>query len=283
MSHPYMPVPGAPPPKDVVSPPPVGLGPDRMEYMRAYHFIFENPNWMTNVLWGFLCLLSAGVIPIVGQLVFLGYQFEIVEALYLWRGARYPDFDVNRFSEYLMRGLWPFLVQLVVSLVMVPVVFVLMFGGVLLIGAVGGAMGDDAAGITVLVLMPLLLIAVMATTIAFVVFLMPFTLRAGLAQDFGQAMNFAWAKDFVRKVWVEALLSALFLNVTSFVAVMLGMMALCVGMYAAAAIVMMACGHLMYQLYGLYLARGGEPIPLKPKTPFRPMPPASMPMAPPMH
>jgi hypothetical protein len=54
----------------------------------------------------------------------------------------------------------------------------------------------------------------------------------------------------------------LFLAVSSMVVMFLGMMAFCVGMYPAMAIVMLARAHAEYQLYELYLARGGEPIPL---------------------
>src|SRR5215813_356252 len=83
-----------------------------LELMRAYHYIFENPNWGMNVLWGFLCLLSTQLIPFLGQLVFLGYQFEVIESLCLTSGTRYPDFDISRFGDYLGRSIWPFLMML---------------------------------------------------------------------------------------------------------------------------------------------------------------------------
>ena len=49
-------------------PPPVATShvagyPDRIDYMRAYNYIFESPNWMMNVLWGSLCLLSTMAHP----------------------------------------------------------------------------------------------------------------------------------------------------------------------------------------------------------------------------
>src|SRR5687768_5874807 len=75
---------------------------DKIEYVRMYNYVFENPNWLTNVLLTVLCML----IPVIGGLIAIGYQFEVVSSLMLTQGARYPDFNFNRFSDYLMRGLW---------------------------------------------------------------------------------------------------------------------------------------------------------------------------------
>ena len=47
----------------------------------------------------------------------------------------------------------------------------------------------------------------------------------------------------------------------------------CVGVYFAAPLVLLAQFHLWHQLYGLYLERGGTPVPLKPDPYF--MPPGS--------
>src|SRR5688572_22044128 len=121
--NPYA-APMAPPPlpmKEVIN----GPGQSAMEYMRAYHYIFENPNWMTTVLYIGLVSL-AGIIPgvsIILQLFFFGYQFEVLEALLRTRGTRYPDFDFGRIGAYLNRGIWPFLVNLVVTFVLIPLIY----------------------------------------------------------------------------------------------------------------------------------------------------------------
>ena len=80
---------------------------ESLEYMRAVNYVFESPKWFANLLWGSLCLISTQIIPVVGQLVWVGYQFEIVEEL-LCRPPRkgYQDFDANRFKDYLMRVLF---------------------------------------------------------------------------------------------------------------------------------------------------------------------------------
>ena len=94
-----------------------------IRYMYTYNFVFENPNWMTNVLYGFLCILSSAIIPVLGQLLFMGYQWDVVEALHRYPGRIYPDFDFNKFSYYLTRSLWPFLVSLICVLPMVIIIW----------------------------------------------------------------------------------------------------------------------------------------------------------------
>jgi hypothetical protein len=89
---------------------------------------------------------------------------------------------------------------------------------------------------------------------------LPLYLRAGLRRDFGSAFSMAFLKDFLKRTWGPLLLSQIFLHVTGVVVVLAGFMLCIVGMYPAAALVMMATHHIDYQLYELYLQRGGEPI-----------------------
>jgi uncharacterized membrane protein len=63
-------------------------------------------------------------------------------------------------------------------------------------------------------------------------------------------------------VWRERLLSALFLLLTVFVLDIVGLLALCVGILFVGPIVALAIVHLTYQLYAVYLSRGGTPVPI---------------------
>jgi len=235
-----------------------GARPTGMQYLYAYNYVFENQNWIMNLLCGTVCQL----IPFIGPLVFLGYQFEIVEALHRRPGRTYPDFDFNRFVDYLTRGVWPFLVALLASVVIVPLMMVLVYGPMILIFLAGTA-DDAAAGIAAAIVIPLAILLGVALFVLIGLLMTPIVLRAGLAQDFGKAFDLAFAKGFVRRVWVEMVLACLFLMVT-YPIILMGGMALCfVGVYPAAVLFMLAQIHLVYQLYELYLARGGTPIPLK--------------------
>jgi Protein of unknown function (DUF4013) len=239
-------------------------GQAQLEYLRSFQYIFENPNWIMNLVWAFLCQLAGGVIPVLPGLVFMGYQFEVVEGLHLERGKRYPDFDLNRFMDYLTRGIWPFLVTLIVAMVLAPIFAVI--GITLFVGSLslGAAVGEDA-GALMFVIGLLLTIAVMMVLGALASILAtPLIIRAGLSQDFAAAFDFGWAKDFMAKTWVETLLSMLFLLFSA--------LALTIVTCGAAAIVLgpimpFVSSHFYYQLYSIYLSRGGAPIPLKPRVP----------------
>jgi hypothetical protein len=239
-----------------------GSAAGRMQYMQAYQYVMDSGNWFLNLLLIFVCQL----IPIVGPIVVMGYQFEIIEALHRNRGGTYPDFSFDLFVEYLKRGLWPFLVSLIIGAVVgIPlmiVFYILMF--VVIFGA--AAAGDTAGPVVVLVGMPLMMILMMGMIIVLSLFMLPMLLRAGLAQEFGEAFNFEFVKSFVGKVWVEMLLSALFMAVTGCLFAMVGMAVFCIGVYLAAAWIGLAQAHIYYQLYEIFLARGGKSIPLKPQT-----------------
>jgi hypothetical protein len=218
------------------------------------------------------------IIPVIGQLVFMGYQYEVAENLCLTRGSRYPDFDVNRFADYLGRSIWPFLVSLVSAVVMIPLVIVIY---VMLIAAVAGAAsagGDELGGVLAVLAFLVVMVLGMAAWIGVLLVLTPMTLRAGLQQDFAAAFDFGWIMDFIKKTWVEMVLSTLFMAFSGVLVALIGYMALCIGAFASMAIILLAQAHFMYQLYTLYLSRGGTPIPFKPRMAY---PAAYMPPPPP--
>ena len=245
----------------------------QMDYMRSFHFIFENPNWTANVLWCGLCMLSTAVVPVIGQLVMIGYLFEVIEAIHLRRTKTYPDFefDFDRLIEYLVRGFWVFLVQLVLLAVVAAIVLGLIIVVGLVGGLVGAAGGDQAAGIAIAVILLIGIPVLLILAIVVNMFMVPIVLRAGLTQDFGQAFNFSFAKQFVRSTWLEMIITALFLMVAAIAAEIVGFFMLCIGIFFTMSIIMFMQAHLGLQLYELHLARGGEAIPLKPAKPAPPV------------
>jgi hypothetical protein len=238
--------------------------PPQVEYLRVFSYVFESPHWLMTILIGGLCYFSQNAIPLVGTLLFLGYQFEVTEALLRNKGASYPEFDFNRFSDYLMRGLWPLLVSLAIAIVVMVPTSVVLFGAVSVAGAVANAVDKDVAPLIVIAVFLMFFLIMMAIGVVVSLFATPMMLRAGLMQQFGEAFNLGWARDFVRRMWLEMVLFWLFMVVSSLLLMPLGLIMFCVGIYAVAALFTMAYGHIYYQLYELYLARGGEPIPLDP-------------------
>ncbi|MBL9125509.1 MAG: DUF4013 domain-containing protein [Planctomycetaceae bacterium] len=236
-----------------------------MDYAGAYGFVFQSEAWVPNL---FFTLLAA-LIPIIGQIIVMGYQFEIVEALIRDPRRVYPDFDWGKFTQYLTRGVWPFLISLIVGVVVAPVAWVLMIGMMLLLSLLGGA-GNDAAALAGIVALVSTAVGVIMMMVLLQLVISAFQLRAGLAQDFAASFDFAWVRDYVARIWVELLLSGLFLVLTGWVLALGGLLLFCIGIYLAMAWIMLAQAHLHFQLYRLYLARGGREIPLKPLPPAMP-------------
>lgn len=232
--------------------------------MYSYSQIFQNPNWFVNLL--LLCVLA--FIPIVNQLVLLGYQYEIIEVLHRRRRGVYPDFDFGRFADYLMRGVWPFLVNLIASFVLVPVTLIVIYLPLfaLVLGAIFGkesGMGEETGMLIGGICMVFLYAIGLTVLLALQMLMIPLQLRAGLSQEFGAAFDFGWSIDFVKKMWKEMIIAGLFLMVTYWLLAVLGLLLFCVGIFLVVFVVFYAYTHLLFQAYEIYLSRGGVPIPLK--------------------
>ena len=244
-------------PESTPSAPPAG-----MKYWRSYSYFFDNPKWTMNLLLGAVCSL----IPVLGGIFFSGYGYEAVEAMHR-RGEddQYPDFDFNRFVKYLVRGCWPFIWQLVVG---VPVGFIMGFlyfiGMMVFIGTADQhEHGPPAAFFLFFIFF---LVVGLALGLIISVVLAPLLLRSGLSQElgFGQALPFV--QDFLKRVGKEVILAQLFLLGTAIVIIPIAYVLCILPVFPAVVIVQMAHFHLLYQLYGLYLQRGGMPVPLQLET-----------------
>src|SRR5262249_14675863 len=129
----------------------------------------------------------------------------------------------------------------------------------IVLGVLGLVVGYISPKLVGIVLFPVELILVFLVSILFT----PLALRAGLSQSLALGATFGFARDFFGRVGKELVLVQLFLMVSSGVVAFLGMLACCVGLYVAIPVIVLAQSFLFAQLYRLYLARGGAPIPLK--------------------
>ncbi|MEX1041283.1 MAG: DUF4013 domain-containing protein [Pirellulaceae bacterium] len=231
-----------------------GVTPRRtsMDYIQAYTYIFEHPKWVVTVL--LLGLLQ--IVPILGLLVLYGYAFEVVAVLAYGR-AQYPEFNFDRFGPYLLRGLWVVLTMICYQLIVVGV-YVL----TIILGAIATAVAGDTIG-GLVVVMGLFLYFVTSIGIAFV--MVPALIRVGLTNEISEGFRFDWIKDFVSKMWLEQILAGLFLAITSWLLGFVGTLLLCVGLLFAMVIIAMASGHICFQLYQIYLSRGGQPVAISTK------------------
>ncbi len=238
-------------------------GPGGIRFLESYGYIFRSPDWMLTILFTGICQL----IPIIGPMVLMGYQFQIVEALTRNPNAVYPSFSFDFFVDYLKRGLWPFLVSLVVSLALVVPIWLVVYGLLVVVFLAAASVEGEAGAVLAVLGLVVVGSAVIVLSVGLWLVLMPMILRSGLAQDFAEAFRFDFVKSFVGKTWKEMLLCALFLTVSGWLFASAGMLLFCVGVYFAVAVISLAQAHLFYQLYQVFLSRGGKPIPLKPTAP----------------
>jgi hypothetical protein len=233
-----------------------------MNYIASIQDFFKSPNWVMNLLFAALCVLSAYVIPVVGIMVLAGWFITGFYARNDDRFETFPDFDFNQFSTYLQRGLWPTLVLMVAGFVVGIAIWIVIMIPLFIIGMILG--GSDSSILAVL----LMLISFVMYVAMFVVIhavMIPLGLRATLTQDFAAAFDFGFIKRFLTLMWKEVVISSVFMIVSGMVLVMAGALALCVGMFAGLALALFSSAHLTKQLYHLYLSRGGDPIPVSPK------------------
>src|SRR5262245_12120198 len=93
-----------------------------MRYMDSLRFVMVKPTWLSNVLMCVVCLL----IPIVGPIVLMGYMYVVFDSIHRDpKKQDYPEFKFESFTEYLTRGIWPFLVQLIAQALTMAPMFVM--------------------------------------------------------------------------------------------------------------------------------------------------------------
>lgn len=255
-------------PKDYTAAPALAES-GRMDYGRAIGYLFENPNWLMNILFTGLCML----IPVINTLVIHGYQFTIIESLHLRRHQTYPDFEFDNFVDYLLRGLWVFLVSFVLGLLLIPVILGIVMLAFAVIAAVGAAAGGEGAVLGMVVAIPVFITVGFAVLVLLQMFMVPFVLRAGLTQSFSRAFDFGFAKQFVGNTWLEMIISALFFIVVGIILEIIGVAMCGVGIILTMAAGCLIQAHIGYQLYEVHLAKGGAPIPLLPPKPHMPQKP----------
>lgn len=218
-----------------------------MQYGLAFGYFIQRTGGFTNLLLVTVCQF----IPIVGPIVALGYRSEVAQTLlHDEELRRHPKFDFNRFVEYLTRGVWPFLMSLVVAFLAVPVILLLVLASIF----IGVAANQPEVGIVVGVGFYILALFLV------IAFSAPMTFHAELAGKFDLKGAFRFAKEFWSTVGGSAVLTGLIFAFLSLIIAFLGLLCLIVGIYFASTLAQMAGQHLMVQLYAEYLERGGSPI-----------------------
>lgn len=232
-----------------------------MNYKASVSDFFKSPKWGMNLLLGAVSIL----IPIVGQLVLAGWHVTGLWA----RGddgdpAKFPPFDFQFFGKYLERGLWPFLVNLAASLVLVPLILCLIFPIFIFSGAFESKNGQ-ASGAAFGVVIALIFMIQIGLMIIYQFAVTPLMLRATITQDFKSAFDFGFMREFLSRTWREQLASMIFMFGLGLCLMIITVVTCYIGMFFAAPVVIFSWHHLQKQLYQAYLGHGGAAVPLSEK------------------
>lgn len=219
-----------------------------MQYVKAFTFSLKKPRGWVTILIGVVCLF----VPIVGLMVWLGYRSFVASDLDEDPELTYHrDFDTNKLGEYLGKGVWQFLAQMLIGCVMmIPYV-----GMVVLMLTVGT---KDPTLMPVIILGSYGVLFVMLVLGTF--FVWPIELYAALSREVSVGRAFSFAGRFVRVMWLELIVALIAYFFFSVLAMTLGALACCIGMYPMAVVMSMAEIHILVQLYRVYLDKGGTPI-----------------------
>jgi len=220
-----------------------------VQYLQPFLYFARKPKTgFSNVLLG--CL--APLIPVVGEVVLLGYRAEVSDQLKRDPDLRdHPDVSLDKLGLYLQRGVWPFVARLLFAILFVPPALLL----------------SAAAGFGVYQLVPEFWLGLgVYASLYFFLAMLGFTLlwpmeyHAQVMRKFAPLEDLKFAIRFARVCWLSTLISVLMYTMFSFLLTTIGLCLFCVGWYPALVIQQMAEQHLMTQLYRLYLEEGGEPL-----------------------
>ena len=239
---------------------------DRIEHGRALSYVFARQGWPMTLLFVTLAML----VPLVGPITANGYQAVVARHVARHGDREWPLFDFERLADYLLRGLRVFVVSLVAGVIILPVAFVVVWVTVIVSALLAAAGGEHGAVTTCIgfVLMAISIALFLALIFGAMALVTPLWLQAGINPDLSGALDFAFLRDFLKRVGREVLIAHLVMVGIHIGLMVAGLLACFVGVFPAIGLMMLVQAHLYGQLYALYLERGGREIPeaLPPRT-----------------
>ena len=248
----------AQPPAYEAPPPREGGARTDLSAIEALKFPFQGDSWMSNLFIAFVFQM----IPILGQIALLGWHAEIMHRLHRGDPQPVPKLDFSDMMHYFSKGVPAFLGGLVIGLPFGMLIGMVMGVGGVVVGAVAASMrvrGPEVifavyglAGLVMLVMSPIMAIAGNAVTT-----------RAEYTEDGGKALEFGKLWDYAGKTWMLSIVGWLGTSFFGSFVIFAGMLVCFIGIYPAVVAVTLARVHMRWQIYEVYLSRGGEPIPMK--------------------
>ena len=241
-----------------------------MEYLRGWRALRNDPEWVGKVLVATCVFLTAMCIPVVGQIVLVGWNALMLRRAVSGQDTPLPrmEFDFDYLTKLLNVGFKGFLAQLLWSL---PIYVLAMawgccfYVGVGGVAAMGAASGDETAGVLGSVCMMFGMMAAWFAIIAFVTMPMQVAIiRAELSDDVNAALKFKEVMEMTKMLWRELLLGMFVMGLVSMVCMFAGMLLFFIGIYPAVVVMMVIQAYWRAEVYRVYLEKGGQPLPIGP-------------------
>lgn len=228
------------------------------DYITPFRYLFDNPNAGMNLL--FACILM--LIPFVGPIVLMGWYGRVLRALAKNEIPSVPRLDFNFFVEYLKEGLPAFVISFIIILPFTLFIFFLVFGCIAMIPL----FARDPDQIQPFLIFSLVAVAGMGLLILMLllsIFSNAALTRAYLTCDWSRSFEFGKILSYARATWRSVVITWVVYLPAFLLLMIVGVMALYLGIYPASVIMSVAWLHLSWQIYQRYLSAGGEPIPIK--------------------
>lgn len=250
-------------------PAPLGEGP-KVDVIRAFACIFQQEEWPRLLL-----LCSAYIfIPIAGFPILRGYAVRLFRYMVLVGDDRkLPPPD--RLDDLLGLGIAPYAASMIwsmpISLVFFTVLSIgvlisILFGMAVLKGLVASGTDRSAAGAAGVVVGAVSLFMVFMI-FYFLIFLAGYftTAMETLVEVTGKT-EYAWKigdiGGYIRSLQPEYRRSFIYFQLYAIVVTFIGSLFCFIGIFPAIAVLVVAAAHFRAQLYRIYLARGGSPLPV---------------------
>jgi hypothetical protein len=199
-----------------------------MQFGQAFSYVFQDPDWIKKI--GIGALIS--LIPIVGQIVVMGWMIEIIQRVIQNDPTPMPNWD--DFGGKLIRGLKAWVVSLVYSIPIIILVIPISIISALATNSNGSS--QQTMGIIAM------LISICAGLLIFVysilmMLVMPASLaKLAITDNIGAALKFGEIISTVRS------------NISVWLMVLVG--AICVGFIAPLGSILCVIGALLTAVYG---------------------------------
>ncbi len=258
-----------------------------MEYLRGWRAMRQDPQWMGKVGVGTLLVLSAMCIPVVGQVVLLGWSSLMLRRAVSGVDAPMPrlelDFDYLGkllnvgFKGFLARLLWS-LPAMLIGMVCGCGMYVAMGGAVAAVGVGASAGGDVGAGLGGLGAICVMFGAFALFWVVIVAVSMPMQvamLRAELSDDVNLAMRFKDVMAMTRLLAKELIVGYFVMSAIGMVGALFGLITLYIGLFPVIVVLTIIQTYYSAELYKVYLQKGGQPLPIGPLDVEQPQQPSA--------